>query len=275
MEAVRSPETLEQHHGGTLVPTMGALHEGHLDLVRHAARHRRPVVVSVFVNPTQFGPAEDLARYPRDLASDVEKAASAGADVVFAPPEDLVYPRGVTVAVPPLPEVATRPELEDASRPTHFAGVCQVVARLFDLVRPSVAVFGEKDYQQLLVIRALVAAAGDRWPALSIEAVPTRREPDGLAMSSRNAFLDAGARRRAVGLFRALQSAHAAQHPETAEAIMHEVLEAHELDVEYAVVRDAESLLPVGSFERPTRGLIAARVAGVRLIDNGPLAIWR
>ena len=159
------------------------------------------------------------------------------------------------------------------------AGVTQVVARLLDLLGPSAAVFGEKDWQQLQLVRAMVrdaaAATPDRWPHLEILAGATVREPDGLAMSSRNRLLSEEARHAARGIPRALQLAHSAQHPPTAERLMRETLEAHGLEVEYAVVRDAETLLPIGDFRSPTRGLIAARVGGVRLIDNQPMTIWQ
>ena len=257
------------------IPTMGALHEGHLDLIRHGATTGRPVVVSVFVNPTQFDESRDLDRYPRPLEQDVDLAMGAGATTVFAPPVGLVYPPREEIAVPPLPPIATEPGLEDAFRPGHFDGVCQVVARLFDLIRPGIAIFGEKDFQQLLVIRAMVRADPERWPDLMIDAVQTRREPDGLAMSSRNAHLAEDDRSRARGLYRALQSACAAQHPATAERIMRETLEAHDLETEYAVVRDATTLTRVETFERPTRGLIAARLGDVRLIDNMAMTVWR
>jgi pantoate--beta-alanine ligase len=257
--------------GGALVPTMGALHEGHLALVRRATTLGRPVVVSVFVNPTQFAPGEDLATYPRQLEADVEAAAAAGADVVFAPSESTVYPPDDPVPVPPLPAVATEPGLEDALRPHHFAGVTQVVARLFDLVRPAAAVFGAKDYQQLRVIEAMVDSAGDRWPGLEIVAHPVVREPDGLAMSSRNRFLDAGARERARGLSEALERAAEAASPDAAERAMRRVLAERDLQIDYAVVRDARTLLPVDAFDRATRALVAARAGDVRLIDNAPM----
>jgi pantoate--beta-alanine ligase len=160
-----------------------------------------------------------------------------------------------------------------------LAGVAQVVARLFDLLRPAAAVFGEKDYQQLRLIESMVAddaaSASPRWPGLSIVRGATIREPDGLAMSSRNRYLDPDSRDRARGLSRALQVAHAAQHPQTAERMMRETLEQHGLEIEYAVVRDAETLLPVADLRRPTRALIAARLPMVRLIDNAALTAWR
>jgi pantoate--beta-alanine ligase len=274
MEIVRTIDELAAHHGGAFVPTMGALHEGHLALIRRAAALGQPVVVSIFVNPTQFGPGEDLERYPRQFEADVESAARSGGTVVFAPAVETMYPPGKVVPAPPLPAVATRPQLEDAQRPGHFKGVCQVVARLFDLVRPRWAVFGEKDYQQLRVIESMVNGERERWGRLEIVRHDTVRESDGLAMSSRNAYIGDKRRSRARGLFRALQSAHAAQRPDTAERLMRETLEAHELEVDYAAVRDAETLLPVSTFARPTRALVAARLDEVRLIDNMAMTVW-
>ncbi|MHC4989444.1 MAG: pantoate--beta-alanine ligase [Planctomycetota bacterium] len=264
--------------GPSLVPTMGALHDGHLALVRRARESTRPVVVTVFVNPTQFGPGEDFRTYPRNLEQDAELAAEHGADIVFAPDDRSVYPPDEDLGTPPLPEVATEPGLEDAFRPGHFEGVCQVVARLFDLVRPRTAVFGEKDYQQLLVVRGMVQAIGRsdprRWGLLEIVSHPTVREPDGLAMSSRNVHLAPEERDDALGLHRALQAAAAANRPSTAESIMRDTLDAHGLAIDYAVVRDAATLAPVDSFARPTRGLVAARLGAVRLIDNRSLPVW-
>jgi pantoate--beta-alanine ligase len=254
---------------------MGALHEGHAALIRRARELATPVVVSVFVNPTQFGPGEDFDRYPRTLEADQAVAERAGADVLLAPAASSVYPPDEPVVVPALPAVASRPRLEDAARPGHFAGVCQVVARLFDLVPASVAVFGEKDWQQLQVIRALVASLPSRWPALRIVGHPTIRERDGLAISSRNRYLLPAQRQRALGLSRALQIAASAQRPETAERLMRSVLEEHGLAIDYAVIRDAETLEPVTGFESPTRALIAARLEQVRLIDNAAMPRWR
>ena len=278
MQVVHDEHSMRAFHGCALVPTMGALHDGHGSLIRRAKAHGRPVVATVFVNPTQFGPAEDFARYPRTLDHDVALAERCGADAVFAPDAALVYPDGLDAArreadAWPLPAVAREPRLEDASRPGHFGGVCQVVARLFDLARPAVAVFGEKDWQQLRVIAAMADASADRWGALRIEPGPTVREPDGLAMSSRNRYLRPEQRAQALGLVRALQMAASAQRPATAETLMRSTLEAHGLEVDYAVVRDAATLLPVHGFERPTRGLIAARLDTVRLIDNMALPV--
>jgi pantoate--beta-alanine ligase len=272
MRVVHDPAELVDCAGGAFVPTMGALHEGHLALMRRAAPLARPLVVSIFVNPTQFGPGEDWERYPRTFDSDLQAASGAGADVVFAPDADAIYPPAGDVPVPALPAVATEPRLEDAHRPTHFAGVCQVVARLFDLVRPSVAVFGEKDYQQLLVITDLVRQEGDRWGGLRIVGHPTVREADGLALSSRNRYLAPDRRDRALGLYRALGAAARAAadgaSPAATERTMAAVLAGHELRTDYAVVRDARTLGPLEAFDRPARALIAARLGDVRLIDN-------
>lgn len=271
MKTVHSIEDRSGIEGGSLVPTMGALHAGHLALIRRARALGRPVVVSIFVNPAQFAEDEDVERYPRRLEADREAAAGAGADVVFAPDVETVYPRGAVVRAPPLPAVATEPRLEDACRPGHFAGVCQVVGRLFDLIRPRWAVFGEKDYQQLLVVQAMVEAEGERWPGLEIDAHATLRERDGLAESSRNASLDLEQRARAVGLFQALEAARAAPGPGAATDLMVTTLEAHGLSIDYAVVRDAATLMPIDDPRRPSRALIAAHTGGVRLIDNMPL----
>lgn len=253
-----------------LVPTMGALHAGHAALVARGAEESRAggwggCVVSVFVNPTQFNDPGDLARYPRTLEADAAICAGAGADAVFAPSEEAMYPRGETVAVPALPKVATEPGLEDAFRPGHFAGVCQVVARLFAVTGSRAAVFGEKDWQQLQVVRAMESARG---PAgVRIVAHATVRDADGLAMSSRNRFLSPEARRMALAIPRALARARGGSAVEEAERAMAEELAG--LRVEYAVVRDAETLGPMVS-GRPGRALVAAWSGGTRLIDNGP-----
>jgi pantoate--beta-alanine ligase len=266
--------------GCALVPTMGALHDGHASLIRRAAGRGMPVVATVFVNPTQFAPHEDFARYPRTLEADVEIAGRAGADAVYAPPPEDVYPRGLDAARAeaaawPLPEVARTPGLEDACRPGHFGGVCQVVARLFDLARPRLAIFGEKDWQQWRVLDSMVARDAARWPGLRLESAPTVREHDGLAMSSRNRYLQPGQRDRALGLVRAMQVAAGAQHPATSERLMHETLEGHGLAVDYAVVRGASDLMPVTGYERPARALVAARLEGVRLIDTMAMPVCR
>jgi len=282
MRIIEDPADLllpEFRHCG-FVPTMGALHEGHGSLVTRARADGRPVVVSIFVNPTQFGPREDYARYPRTLDSDCALLEPLGAAAVFVPSVEAIYPRGLEAArdeaaAIALPDVATAPRLEDACRPTHFGGVALVVGRLFDLVRPAAAYFGEKDFQQLRLVQDMVEAERGRFGELRIVPCPTIRERDGLAMSSRNRYLSAEERTAAIALSRAMQVAHSAQRVETAERLMRDTLESFGLEVEYAVVRDARTLLPVAGFERPTRALIAARLGSTRLIDNSPMTVWR
>lgn len=266
--------------GCGFVPTMGALHEGHGSLVTRARQDGRPVVVSIFVNPTQFGPKEDYARYPRTLDSDCALLEPLGASAVFVPPVEAVYPRGLAAArdeaaALALPDVATRPGLEDACRPTHFGGVALVVGRLFDLVKPRASYFGEKDFQQLRLVQDMVEADRAGFGDLQVVPCPTIRERDGLAMSSRNRYLSADERTAAIALSRALQVAHSAQRVSTAEELMRQTLDSFGLEIEYAVVRDARTLMPVAGFERPTRALIAARLGGTRLIDNAAMTVWR
>jgi len=262
---------LDPFAGCTFVPTMGALHAGHRRLVELAVQRSRAsgraAIVSVFVNPTQFNDPRDLERYPRTLEADFELCRDAGAAALYAPTADEVYPPGLKIAPPPLPSVATRPGLEDAHRPGHFAGVCQVVRRLFDLVRPGEAVFGEKDWQQLQVIRAMTDQQN-----LGVRIVPveTVRETDSLAMSSRNVFLSPENRLRARSLSAALCAACGERSPPAAEAHMREVLLSAGVEVEYAVIRDADSLMPLAADSRSGRALIAARAGSVRLIDNAP-----
>lgn len=252
-----------------LVPTMGALHEGHRTLVRHARTLGGSVVVSVFVNPTQFGPGEDFDRYPRTWDADLAALSDEGADVVFHPGVDEVYPDGalgVTVHPGPLGEV-----LEGAVRPGHFAGVLTVVAKLFGLVRPDVAVFGEKDYQQLTLIRAMA-----RELALGVEVVgvPTVREDDGMALSSRNRYLDPAQRSAAAALSAALRAGAAAgaQGPDAVRAAAQQVL-----DAEPSLVADYLALTDPDLGPAPTAGaarlLVAARAGSTRLIDNSAVTL--
>jgi pantoate--beta-alanine ligase len=287
---LEDPTDLASFRRCAFVPTMGALHEGHASLLRRAKATARPVVLSIFVNPTQFGPNEDFSRYPRTFDADRAIAEREGVDAILVPSVETLYPEGLDAARAAaerlaLPEVATRPGLEDRCRPGHFAGVRLVVERLFDLVDPAIAVFGEKDWQQLRLVESFVAEGRARWPGdgagLAILRAPTVREPDGLAMSSRNRYLDEAAREQARGVPRAFQIAHTAQRPATAERLLRETLEEHGFSVDYAVVRDAETLLPVEGFESPTRALVAVRTTpsgdrpAVRLIDNVPMTIWR
>jgi pantoate--beta-alanine ligase len=225
-----------------LVPTMGALHEGHASLIRRAAAECDVAAVSVFVNPLQFGPSEDFVTYPRDLDADVVVASAAGANVVFAPPIDDMYPDGAPAVTV---HVAGEDVLEGASRPGHFDGVATVVAKLFNLAGPCRAYFGEKDWQQLRVVRRLVA---DLSFPVEVVACPTVREADGLALSSRNVRLSPEERRAATVLYRAL-TAYPAR--DMADVVAEESL---------ATLDYAEVL--------PDRLVIAARIGGVRLIDN-------
>ncbi len=259
--------------GCVLVPTMGALHQGHAALIRHAARiadaRSCACAATIFVNPTQFNDPGDLARYPRTLDADLALCAAAGAAAVFAPDAGTVYPGWPEhrVAVPPLPPVATQPGLEDSHRPGHFAGVCQVVQRLFDLTHPAAAVFGEKDWQQLRVIRAMVAAGGAK---MDVIPSPTVRDPDGLALSSRNRFLSPADRSRALALSTAIAAAAAVPDLPAARRALADALQTCGVAPEYAVIRDADTLGETTQATRTYRTLIAARIGSVRLIDNGP-----
>ena len=250
-----------------LVPTMGALHEGHRTLVRAARERGGSVVVSVFVNPTQFGPGEDFDRYPRTWDADLAALAEEGADVVLHPRVEEVYPPGalgVTVQPGPLGSV-----LEGAVRPGHFAGVLTVVAKLFGLVRPDEAFFGEKDYQQLVLIRAM---ARELALGVTVTGVPTVREDDGLALSSRNRYLTAEQRATAATVNRALR-AGADAGPSGAQAVLaaaREVLAtAPELVPDYLELADPE--LGPAPAAGPARLLLAARAGSTRLLDNVPV----
>lgn len=251
-----------------LVPTMGALHDGHLSLVRRARSECGFVVVSVFVNPAQFGPGEDLNRYPRDLESDARACEEVGADVLFAPDGRQMYPDGFDTWV----EVGGPAQaLEGASRPGHFRGVATVCAKLFNIVGPDRAYFGRKDYQQLKVIEKMVRDLDMR---LEIVPVETVREPDGLAMSSRNAYLNADERRAAVVLYRALSEAAAAfeageQSAAAVQDIVAKLIKYEPLaELDYVAVVDAGSLEPIDRIDRPVAILLAARIGSTRLIDN-------
>jgi pantoate--beta-alanine ligase len=258
--------------GVALVPTMGALHAGHAALLARARQEvgpDAPVVASIFVNPMQFAPGEDLDRYPRTFEADLRVCAEQGVDVVFAPSVDEVYPGGdPQVTVDPGPLAA---QLEGASRPTHFHGVLTVVAKLFGLVRPDVAVFGQKDYQQLTLIRRMVA---DLCMGVDVIGAETVREDDGLALSSRNAYLDQDQRWRAVALSRTLFAAREAARHGAGVAIgaaRHELRHARGVDLEYLELR-APDLGPAPE-TGPARLLIAARVGPTRLIDNVALEL--
>ncbi len=251
-----------------LVPTMGALHDGHLTLVTLARRKADRTVVSIFVNPIQFGPTEDLSRYPRDEAGDAKKLGAAGTDLIWAPTLQEMYPEGFATTI--VPKGAALP-LEGEFRPHHFAGVATVCTKLFSQVTPDVAIFGEKDYQQLCVIRQTV---GDLNLPVRIIAAPTSRDRDGLARSSRNAYLTADERAAAPALNRALKgiAAIAAKDGLVNKAIdvaTHDLLRAGFRKVDYLAVCDAESLAPFAAKTgRPGRVLGAAWLGATRLIDN-------
>jgi pantoate--beta-alanine ligase len=267
--------TRAQHAAGRrigLVPTMGYLHEGHLTLVDEARRRSDSVVLSIFVNPLQFGPAEDLARYPRDLPRDRALASARGVDLIFAPPVEAMYPPGCEVRVLP---GSTAERWEGAARPGHFTGVLTVVAKLFHLVGPDLACFGQKDVQQLTLVRQMVRDLD--WP-IEVAAVATVREPDGLALSSRNAYLAPEERRRAVSLCGAHRAAHDAwQTGETRSRLLETLMREwfgreSGVAVEYIAVVDPETLAPVETVKGSTVIAVAARVGSTRLIDNIILA---
>ncbi|MGV3486502.1 MAG: pantoate--beta-alanine ligase [Planctomycetaceae bacterium] len=254
-----------------LVPTMGALHEGHLSLVRRGMEIADEVAVSIFVNPTQFGPAEDLSQYPRPLEEDLAALRAAGVAMVFTPTSDAIYPPGFSTYIEPPAVSAT---LEGLIRPGHFRGVCTVVLKLFQIIPATFAVFGQKDYQQSLVVSAMVR---DLEVPISLDIVETVREPDGLAMSSRNRYLDANQRSRSLRLSQALTAAKelfrgGERQCIRLEAAMLDALRFGQPDgvdkVDYAVVVEADSLQPITEIEDRAVALVAARIGKTRLIDN-------
>jgi len=252
-----------------LVPTMGALHQGHLSLIESAKRLSDEVWVSIFVNPAQFGPSEDLAQYPRPLEDDLSACEGLGVSAVFHPEPGEVYPPSV------IPMEMDAPSLtggfEGAHRPGHFAGVCRVVLKLFNLCQPRYACFGQKDYQQLRVIEAMIQ---DLNLPIAIQRVATVRESDGLAMSSRNRYLDAEARKHAVGLYKALALAKqlieedSETEPAIIERAMEQTLVAHKIEPDYCAVRHPDTLAALDLIQPPIVALIAGRIGGVRLLDN-------
>ncbi len=269
VDALRRELSLLRADGGkvAMVPTMGALHDGHMALVREAQARAAHVVVSIFVNPTQFGPNEDLAAYPRREAQDAELLRTAGVAVLWAPAVQAMYPDGFASSI----HVAGLGDgLDGLFRPGHFDGVATVVAKLLNQVRPDVACFGEKDYQQLALIRRLAA---DLDLGVEIVGVATQRDPDGLALSSRNAYLSAEERQSALALPRALQAAAqaimggapvAAALADAVQAILAGGFES----VDYVELRDAATLAPLDSLDAPGRLLAAAKIGRTRLIDN-------
>jgi len=251
-----------------LVPTMGALHEGHLSLIRAARGETGCVVVSIFVNPTQFGPGEDLGRYPRPLEKDMEFCRREGVDIVFTPSAAEMYPDGFATRV----HVAGMSEkMCGAFRPGHFDGVCTVVAKLFTIVQPDVAYFGEKDAQQLAIVRRMAA---DLDLPIEIRGCPLVREPDGLAMSSRNAYLSADERRRAPALSAALAEAKLAlaagerEAVKVARAVRQKLEAATGIELQYVAVVDPDTLADLARIADKVLVAVAAKVGTTRLIDN-------
>jgi len=275
MEIVRTVAAMRAAVAGRrvgFVPTMGYLHEGHLSLVREARARADVVVVSIFVNPTQFGPNEDLARYPRDLERDVAMLSKEGVDLVFAPEANEIYPAGARTFV----EVeGLSDRLEGASRPGHFRGVATVVTKLFEIVRPEVAVFGQKDAQQALVIRRMVR---DLMIDVEVVVAPTKRDEDGVALSSRNVYLSADERRAAGAIPRALAAARRAlaqgeRDPERIVAAARAVLDAEPLlRLDYLALVDAETLDRLERARGEMLLAVAVFAGKTRLIDNEVLA---
>lgn len=251
-----------------LVPTMGALHEGHLSLVQRAVAECEAVFVTIFVNPTQFCPGEDFEKYPRDLARDQKLLSAYNVTAIFAPPAEEVYPPGDTTFVEP-PAVAM--PLEGKFRPGHFRGVTTVCLKLFHLLPADIAFFGQKDYQQSVVIRHMVR---DLLLPLEIRVCPTVRDPDGLAMSSRNAYLDPAERSKALSLSRSLRRAAelVEQGEKQAAVLLREMnqalVEGGVAEIDYVALVDPETLEAVDTVSRPAMALVAAHVGGTRLIDN-------
>ena len=255
-----------------LVPTMGFFHEGHRSLMRAARANHDLVVTTIFVNPLQFGENEDLAGYPRDLVADTAAAEAEGVDVLFVPSVPEMYPEPTVTSV----HVAGLTEgLCGAARPTHFDGVTTVVAKLFSIVGPSTAYFGRKDFQQLAVVRRM---ATDLDLPVQVVGCPLVREPDGVAMSSRNAYLSAGYRERATGIFASLRIAAAAvedgeRDPERVRAAVEAEAARHDLELEYAEVRRAADLAPLTTVDGEVVVAVAASVGKARLIDNVTMQI--
>lgn len=251
-----------------LVPTMGALHDGHMALVREAREDCDYIVVSIFVNPTQFGPSEDFEEYPRTLDEDAEKCRQAGVELIFAPSASEMYPPGFDswVEVGGLTNV-----LEGASRPGHFRGVATVCAKLFNIIGPDLAFFGTKDYQQLKVIHKMVRDLNMQVRIVPIETV---REPDGLARSSRNAFLSPDERKAALVLSRSLLAAREAydngeRMAHAIQALTESLIKAEQLaDIDYVAVVDADTLQPIDRLDHPAVVLLAVKIGATRLIDN-------
>ena len=262
-----------------LVPTMGALHHGHLSLIDAAKQAGDHVIVSIFVNPTQFGPSEDYDGYPRRLDEDLTACKIQGAAGAFCPSVSEMYPPSATACELTVPTLSH--QLEGQQRPNHFAGVCRVVAKLFNIVQPHTAVFGQKDYQQFKIIQTMV---DDLAMPIHILGCPTVRQPDGLAISSRNMYLNGEQRRHAVGLYKALNEAKVLiendgeSDPTVVENAMRAVLAAHHVQIDYAALRHPDTLAEMDCISPQLTGgvvaLVAGRIDGVRLIDNMVLGVF-
>jgi pantoate--beta-alanine ligase len=265
-EMILQLRTAQQRIG--LVPTMGALHDGHLSLVSAARKQCDCVVVTIFVNPAQFGPGEDLEQYPRFLENDLAQLAELDVDLVFAPPEKEIYPAGFSSRVEP---PATAQPWEGAHRPHHFSGVATVVSKLFNIIPADVAFFGQKDYQQAMVIQQLVS---DLNFPIEIEICPIVRDQDGLALSSRNQYLKTDQRRQATVLSRCLQWAQqrVSETERSTQNLTHgireQLREAGVEAVDYVAIVDPATLVEVEHVDEPAMLLLAAHVGNVRLIDN-------
>jgi pantoate--beta-alanine ligase len=267
---VYPPIAFARAEGATvgLVPTMGALHAGHYALVRQSASQCDKTIATIFVNPTQFAPSEDLSRYPRTLESDLEGLAAAGADFVFVPQESQLYPTGFSTFVDP---PAVSQTLEGAFRPGHYRGVATIVLKLFNLIPATTAFFGRKDYQQLLTIQKMVE---DLNVPIRIEACETVREADGLAMSSRNRYLSPDDRQRAVGIYLSLRrTQHALESGIREISVLEKILFDSLVDcgmdqIDYAKIVDPQTLEEISLCEAPAIALVAARLGKTRLIDN-------
>ena len=275
MQVIRTVQAMQQertHWRGKVgfVPTMGYLHAGHLSLVRQARAENDILVASIFVNPTQFGPHEDFNRYPRDLERDLHLLDASHVDIVFTPSNTEMYPQGFTTYVDPRGPLAE--QVEGARRPGHFRGVATIVLKLFQIVQPDSAYFGQKDAQQVTVISRMIQ---DFNLAIQLHALPTMREPDGLAMSSRNSYLQAQDRAAATVLYRALQAGQAAfianppDGPRAVRQAMIDVMVREPLaKLDYAEIRDPSSFLPLETLQAPAVLLLAASIGSTRLIDN-------
>jgi pantoate--beta-alanine ligase len=274
-DALATAVSNARQHGKSIsfVPTMGALHDGHISLVDIALAQSDFVVVSIFVNPLQFGAGEDFEKYPRTLQADAEKLSSAGVDVLFAPDVDDVYPNGnqVTQHAGPIGET-----FEGAARPGHFDGMLTVVARLFDLVKPDLAIFGNKDAQQLFLIRRMVENSNHRWNAMQVVGAPIMREDDGLAMSSRNRYLSAAERQAAQIISQALRAAEATEDSAESRIAAAEqvVATAPAVRLDYVALVNPATFEPIeAGFVGRALLIVAAQVGGTRLIDNLSISI--